>query len=274
MSENFTELYKYFIDFQINYICRKRTINDLNKINIDGLIEKWNKFVTSSIDYFKYLLNFYDGKLSDVIEKLISINVLKYDITNSNNLDETNNLMEKYIILPQLIEAELEYYVTGTVYQMCDYNEVTMETFNNITINNQSLMDRSVDIIEVYGLNSKKVKFNATLKLLKRPHDDQIKYSLLSLKGIEFLYYQLITLLVYFEKNVTKRLINPTKKFDELELMYATLNEKNKIELKHKNKDICSKNQSFTLTVAHRVGCFKLNKPSKQVFVFTILNLN
>lgn len=262
MSENLTELYKYFIDFQINYICRK---NDWNKINFDDLIEKWNNFVTISIDYFKYLLKFYDGKLSDVIEKLISINVLKYDITKSN-LDETNNLMMKYIILPQLIEAELEYYVTGTVYQMCEYNEATMETFNNITINNQSLMDRSVDIIEVYGLNSKKVKFNSTLKILKRPHNDQIKYSLLSLKGIEFLYYQLITLLVHFEKNVTKRLINPTKQFDELELMYATLNEKNKIELKHKNKDICTKNQSFTLTLVHRVGCFKLIKPSKKVF--------
>jgi hypothetical protein len=263
MSENLTELCKYFTDFQINYICRKRTINEWNKINIDDLIEKWNKFVTISIDYFKYLLNFYNKKLSDVIEQLISINVLKYDIAK---LEETNNLMEKYIIMPQTIEAELEYYVTGTVCEMCEHNTATMETFNNITISNQSLMNRSVDIIKVYELTSKEVKFKATLKSLIRPHDDEIKFSLLSLKGIEFLYYQLITLLVYFEKNVTKRLHNPTKKFDELELMYATLNEKNKIELKHKNKDICTKNQSFTLTVAHKVGCFKLTKPSKKVF--------
>lgn len=261
-----TEFNKYFIDFQTNYISRKRTKKELLEIDIVDLTEKWNRFVTISIDYFKYLLNFYDGKLSAVLANLININVLEYDISKIN---ETKDLMEKYIILTHLIEAELEYYLTGTVYVKCDSNEVTMETFNNITINNQSLMNRSVDIKTVYGLKDNQVNFNAKLNLLKSSHDDEKKFSLLSINGIEFLYYQLITLLVYSEvdsvKELKKKLNNPTRKFEELAVMYTTLNDKNLIELKRKAKNICTKNQSFTLTVKNRNGSFRLVKTTKKV---------
>jgi len=258
-----TELCSHFVEVQKYYICNKR--KDIK--NINDIIEKWDKFVTISIDYFKYLLNFYYEKLNAIIANLITINVLEYydKDTRESKINETTELMEKYIMLTNLIQNELEYYLTGTVYVHCEYNEDTMKTFNEITNNNLSLMNRKVDIKEVYGLKSNEVKFNSKLSILKHPDNDEKEYSLLSQAGIEFMYYQLITLLKHFGYE-TKKLVNPCKQFEGLTLIYDTLNDKNLIELKQKHRCICTKNQSFTLTSANRQGSFRLMNKTKVSF--------
>ena len=269
--QDITIFSKYFCNIQTFYLNNKKPSYDQQyDKKIPEIIEMWNRFIPMSIKYFETILTYYSEKFTTLITTLRNIEVNKIDDNDKETINTVEELMKNYIYLIHLIEVELDYINTGTVYQKCEGNDQTIKTFNEITTQNKSLINRKVDFVITYGIDrnktgkSKTVNYSRMKELLVGV-DDNKTYSFLSLNGITYVYYQLQNLLLYLEAD-HKLLINPISQFESnITHLFTSLSERTSKELQQKNNCLCDFNKSFTIRLKNGNGRFALSKITKMV---------
>jgi hypothetical protein len=197
MSEEYKELIEsshYFCALQTKIMkVKKDQIAKLLQDNIKQICEKWNKFLALAFNHISCILKLYEDLYNNETNKIVN----NYNGKNKTNadtkdIDKVLTEMSSYYILVYIISKELDFLSVGLFPRDDSTGHISDIFINSIDITLQNIeINRSTKLHDSYQFAQKYIS------KLERMHqtNDQLKFSCLSLDGLEYIFYQLYCVL-------------------------------------------------------------------------------